>query len=312
MEKNRDEALLKVRSSRVCIADGYRLYTGNFKKIFRRTWVLALLYGLICGAYTSILVGEFPKMLTTVITGQMMNLKDVGPLLLTIPVLLLLTIIYTWYYSQFFTMLSQHRTQGVISAPTRFFSISTDSRILLHAVVCMVFCLLMDIGIYIIIGGLMVLASLKQSLVAICLCVLLILLTIVLAVPLGYPFMRYLTTRETHFWKTLKNGYGWGFRHWGMIFTVTFVTIIVCAVFLMVTTLPANLLFMANIKAHMGQMMGDPLGMPDYISKLTFVVFSLACFIQAYIIPSLLFPAYYVAGSIEAQEKERKIINEKS
>ena len=48
MEKEKDDILLKVRSSRGCISAGYRLYTGHFKYIFRYSWVAALIYALFC------------------------------------------------------------------------------------------------------------------------------------------------------------------------------------------------------------------------------------------------------------------------
>ena len=35
MEKEKEDILLKDRSSRACITTGYRLYMSNFKRIFR-------------------------------------------------------------------------------------------------------------------------------------------------------------------------------------------------------------------------------------------------------------------------------------
>ena len=46
--------------------------------------------------------------------------------------------------------------------------------------------------------------------------------------------------------------------------------------------------------------------MPEYIGRLNFAVFALMGFLQAYIHLSTLFPFYYLYGSIEQQEKERK------
>ena len=55
--------------------------------------------------------------------------------------------------------------------------------------------------------------------------------------------------------------------------------------------------------------MGDPLSMPSYMGWMSFVVFTLSGFIQAYVLLAVLFPAYYMAGSIEQQEIQR---NEKT
>ena len=104
-------------------------------------------------------------------------------------------------------------------------------------------------------------------------------------------------------------GYRQGLRHWGYIFAVLFVTLIVTLMALVITTLPSIVLLTANMKAQTGTLMGDPLGMPDYMTWMSLLVFLLAGFIQCYVVLLLHFPAYYMAGSIEKQEIER---NEKT
>lgn len=46
MEKEEKDILKKIRSSRACIHDGYQLYTTNFKRIFRQTWGISILFAL--------------------------------------------------------------------------------------------------------------------------------------------------------------------------------------------------------------------------------------------------------------------------
>ena len=312
MEKDKDDALLKVRSSRVCIAAGYKLYIGNFRTIFRRTWVIALLYAILYGLYTSMIIKEYPHFFIAVTTGHLYIPDHTVLNVFAFIAPFLILIVTIWFYSQFFSMLYQHRTQGIITAPPRIFCVSTDKRILRHTIICALTCLLLNIIIFAVIIGGTTYSGIKQSLAGLSLVALLCLLFIILAVPLSYPFMHYLTTRDSHFLKVLSHDYRMGFRQWGLLFTVAIITIILSVAFLVLTSLPANILFLANFKAQTGVLMGDPLGMPAYITKLTFLVFTLASFIQAYVIPSIFFPAYYAAGSIEAQEKERQNINEKS
>jgi hypothetical protein len=59
------------------------------------------------------------------------------------------------------------------------------------------------------------------------------------------------------------------------------------------------------MQAQAGILMGDPLGMPSYMGWLAFLVFTLSGFIEAYVILSLLFPLYYMAGTIEQHEIQR-------
>lgn len=47
MEKEDKDILLKIRSSRACIRDGYRMFTENFRRIFRYTWPLAIGFAVL-------------------------------------------------------------------------------------------------------------------------------------------------------------------------------------------------------------------------------------------------------------------------
>ena len=46
MNENSELNAHRVRSIRAIIRDGYLLYTNNFKKIFRATWLIAIVYAL--------------------------------------------------------------------------------------------------------------------------------------------------------------------------------------------------------------------------------------------------------------------------
>ena len=95
------------------------------------------------------------------------------------------------------------------------------------------------------------------------------------------------------------------FHHFGLVFAVTFVVVIFLAMALLITTLPAIILAVASLSAQVGVLGGDPLGMPHYIKPLTIAVFSIAGFIQAYIMLAALLPIYYAYGSAVTQEQER-------
>jgi hypothetical protein len=90
---------------------------------------------------------------------------------------------------------------------------------------------------------------------------------------------------------------------------VVFVTTLLISIFSLFTSLPAVILTIANQAATIGYINGDPLGMPSYIGWLAVVVFLLIGFLQAYVMLSFLFPIYYMYGSIDAHESERKEFN---
>ena len=95
------------------------------------------------------------------------------------------------------------------------------------------------------------------------------------------------------------------FRHFGLMFAVTFVVVVFLLAALLITTLPAIILTIASVSAQVGVLGGDPLGMPGYMKPLTIAVFSVASFIQAYILLAALLPVYYAYGSAITQEQER-------
>lgn len=305
MENQKDNILMKVRSSRACIAEGYRLYTGNFRKIFRQTWLSAIVYGLFNGIYTSYIASEYPKMLLAMSSGQMLEGGNVIPVLIIslAPILILVSMI--WLYSHAFSMLYQHRSEGVISSPPGFLKNCIDKRSFMRTVAWGLLSLVIELIIMAISCALFFYGMSMKSITLMAAAPMTALIILLLLIPLVHPAMHYLTTRDTKLMGILGKDYSTGMRYWGKIFTVVFITVIFSSLILSITTLPAIILSVANIKAQTGVMMGDPLGMPDYIGKLTLLVFTLAGFIQAYVMLSIFFPAYYVSGSIEKQEQER-------
>ena len=78
MEKDNENILLKSRSSRACIRDGYHFYFSNFKRIFKTTWPIAIVFAVL-----SAVASAMPVLLAP-------NLTLAGGLLATVSVLLLL------------------------------------------------------------------------------------------------------------------------------------------------------------------------------------------------------------------------------
>jgi hypothetical protein len=60
MEKENEESLIKIRSARAAVAAGFRLYTGNFRRIFRSTWMFQLPFAVVSGVVEALLVIYYP------------------------------------------------------------------------------------------------------------------------------------------------------------------------------------------------------------------------------------------------------------
>ena len=63
LETEKKEIEIKLRSSQACIREGYQLYTGNFRKIFRATWWLAIGFAILQAAASALPVLLSPTLL---------------------------------------------------------------------------------------------------------------------------------------------------------------------------------------------------------------------------------------------------------
>ncbi|MBO4891164.1 MAG: hypothetical protein J5502_01025 [Prevotella sp.] len=287
MEKEKDDILMKVRSSRGCISAGYRLYTGHFKHIFRYSWVAALVYALFCSVSGALMI-MMPRLMP-----------------ITAAVLIIVECLFASYG---FSVLKQHQTFGNILRPARWFSI--DTHIFVRTIKCWLSVLLIYILVAAIMVGIIYVAikylQLYTAIGAISLGGLIILC---LLLPLAYITMRYILNDGIGFWKQFKIGYGVGMRRWGFIFIVVLVAVIVEVLLMMLLSLPAIILSMANTQSMFGVAMGDPYTLPSYMPALAAGTFLIIGFLQAYVMLSVLFPIYYMYGSIDAQEQEKQDFN---
>lgn len=287
MEKQKDDILMKERSSQACISAGYRLYTGHFKRIFRYFWVAALIYALACS-----------------IAGTFMVLRPQTTLLAVV----IVVIAEALFAAYGFAILKQHQQTGTINWPTKWFNLDT------HIFVRTLKAWLNQLVIYLVVGALIggigyVTVKYLSPYTALACIGAASLFVICLLLPLVYIVTRYILTDGIGFWRQLSVGYPVGMRHWGFIFIVVFIATLIVLAISTFTALPASVLSLANMQATKSIMMGDPNGMPSYIGWLAAATYLLIGFIQAYVQLSLLFPVYYMYGSIDAQEQAKQDFN---
>ena len=287
MEKEKDDILLKVRSSRGCISAGYRLYTGHFKHIFRYSWLAALIFALFCSVSGALMI-MMPRLIP-----------------ITAAVLLIMECLFASYG---YSVLKQHQTLGSILRPAKWFSI--DTHIFVRTIKCWLCVLVIYMIASVLIVGLGFVAFKYLALYTAIGCTALVTLVILcLLLPLAYITMRYILNDGMGFWKQFKIGYGVGMRRWGFIFIVVLVACIVELLLMMLLSLPATILSMANTQSMFGVAMGDPYALPSYMPALAAGTFLIIGFLQAYVMLSVLFPIYYMYGSIDAQEQEKQDFN---
>ncbi len=62
MEKEQENILMKIRSSRACLGDGYQLFSANFRVVFRRTWPVALVFAVLAAVASALPVLVSPAL----------------------------------------------------------------------------------------------------------------------------------------------------------------------------------------------------------------------------------------------------------
>ena len=322
MEKIHDLTLMKARSYRSVLTDGYRLYNENFRKLFKASWILAIVYALCCGAFGTLTAIKIPELslalmqqlttmhgfiLDTVKAYALVFFAIIGLLILAIAALSLAS-------ATILNKLKEHKDTGTITTPPYW--LTTSPAMMgrsLKGVFLTIFVLIIPLLLFI---GMVAIAQsvspqaiqshLTTLIVAFCIvCIILCIFTL----PLMYVLMKYIMEAPCKYWKTLSENYGCGMRHWGSLFLVFFLSSLFVQLIGLVVMLPSHILNYANQQAHQGLLIGDPLGMPSYMATLTFATFTLCSFIEFYVSQVTLVHNYYIYGSIETKEYEKNTLH---
>lgn len=327
MEKETELKLLHPRSMAAVIRDGYRLYMSSFKKLFHSSWIVAIVYAIAFALMMGNLVNNVvPIQASVKLFGPNIvadNPEVASTSLLTICTMLFFALAAILLAAQGFRAFNEHKETETISRPKHWYG-----RFCLRQFVKMLpvafWMAVLSVIVYALFAAVVyaifslgVVGNIWKSIASICLLGLLAIIVVALLVPLAYTVMRALLGTASATSAKGENsplllppvkGYASGMRHWGLLFATIFVVYIFTELLTLICELPAVIMAVANTEAYTGLALGDPLGMPDNIVPLTYAIFILAGFIQAYVHLSTLFPMYYAYGSIEQQNIERQKI----
>ena len=321
MKKQDDLLLLKARGYRSVLATGFQLYTSYFRRFFKASWQMAILYALSCGALGTLTAIKLPEISTGIsqqmITYQAVSMESLQSYsIIALEILLLMFLVLATLSlasAPILSKLKEHKETGAITTPPHWFSASPHlmgrslKGVFLTALVLLIpFCLFIGLMVLVeVLSPHFVISHLLTTMAAFVIATVFIAM---LSLPLYHVLMKYLMEAPCGYWKTLGRSYASGLRHWGLMFLVFFVSMLLIQLVGFVVLLPSHILSFANQQAHQGLLFGDPLGMPSYITTLTFITVTLCCFIQFYVSQVLLVHNYYIYGSIEAREQERNNI----
>lgn len=288
MEQEEKIILQKARSYRGILSAGTHLYISNFRRFFKASWLTALIYAFINAALGTLTAIKVPELIVVILqqlqryNGVFIESLQSYLVILAECIALILAAVIAAALAQttIFALLKEHGETGNVPVPGSWWKPSTS----------------------------MMGRTLKGVLLTLLITIplLVLVLTAPFALPLWYVLFKYIMEPSTGYWATLRKGYGRGMGHWGSLFLVIFLTTLFILLAGMIVMLPAHILYLANYRAQMGVLIGDPLGMPSYMLPMTFITFVLCSFLYFYICLPMLFNGYYAYGSIEAKELEHE------
>ena len=318
MEKQDDLTLMKPRGYRRVLMAGFRLYTGNFRRLFKASWQMALLYALSCGALGTLTAIKIPELslalqqqLATMQGFLLDTLREYYLTLISIPALMVVAIATLALASApILSKLKEHRETGAITTPPHW--LTASPHLMGRSLKGVFFTELIMVIPFVIFVALVLLADMmkpqfvvRHMVTTLSALMLYTFVVVLFYLPLYHVLIKYVMEAPCGYWRTLGRNYSVGLRHWGLLFLVFFISGLLVSLIMLIVTMPANILSFANQQAHQGMLMGDPLNMPSYMVLLTFTTTALCSFIQFYVSQVMLVHNYYVYGSIETREKER-------
>ncbi len=284
-----DSELFKNRSVGSCLNDAFDLFRTNFRTLFRRLWLPAVVLAVLLAA--TMLAGlQFPADLqsntmaaTTIMT--LLYLLDLGG--------------YIWFFSTIISLLNGKSMKVNLPRMSRLVLLVIGLLVLVAIVFIVAFT-----------GNMVsVMNPEKAQSAGVKLFVGMLAFGIVLFVaslPLYFSAMKYAIETEQKLWSVFKKPYVMGLHHWGYIFLTGLLTSIIDTVISLVVCLPLYVILFCYYANSNGMSFGDPSGLSTGFAILAFVTATVCVFVGLFVKPWEVFSFYYAYGSIEEKEKGRK------
>lgn len=287
MNNLKQESLNKSRSYTACISASHRMLFDNIRTIFKHTWLYALLLALSMSMMSMFYI-------KALIGGGYSSSSFI-----CLVVSLLLVVCFQVGYTS--------RVLMLLNCQTMIWNVKRYLRlILLYLCVSFAVSAIQWILMYLVIGGTTSVPSDKMPVTMLLIACSSLFFACVL-LPYVYVFMKYMMEPESKLSKLLFKVYKTGLRYWGFIFITLLLAFLCVAVCMFFVSIPMLVITMANTLSVMGvSYLGDFSGLPSYFDFLQYMIVAVSSFICLYINIFIIFVFYFMYGSIETREKERK------
>ncbi|MBR1687051.1 MAG: hypothetical protein IJ710_00765 [Prevotella sp.] len=305
MGKQNEYTLMKARSAQSVLAAGFRLYNDHFSKFFKASWLMTLLYAAVFSAAGTLAAIQTPALIARLMTTSPSAEQQAAVLThlaLLWGLFMVGAIVETLTYATIVNKLDEHSQTDTIATPASWWRIErrmmmrTLKGALSTAVILFVFGFIWGF-----VDGILP----SQSVVALTVRCIVVGALILLSIPLPYVLMRYLLNGSLSYWPAFRHSYSTGLRHLGLSLTVWLGALLTVFLLGLIAALPAMLLGFTNWEAQNGVLIGDPLGMPSYITHLTASTTFFTGILLVYLRIPLLCVNYYLYGSIEKRERQK-------
>ncbi len=102
MQKKNVERLMKERSARASLAAGFRFFMENLRRIFKSTWLSAVITATVCGVAATVIFISWPELMVRIYSDldhAWQYAADYRMMLITVAALTLLSLACTlWFY----------------------------------------------------------------------------------------------------------------------------------------------------------------------------------------------------------------------
>ena len=289
----------KTRSYSGCISAAFDLLCSNFATIFRKTWLFAAIYSVICGLYAFI---AFP---TTNSYGQPSSAKQIVLTFAgTVAITLCAIVVNSRTKASFLTLINGH------TAKHNFLKhIKVAFTLVAFFFVTSIIALAANMGLTHIFLTHKTSADTAGAILA-CSTLVVFLAFAIAALPFAYSMTKYLL-HEAKAKEMFGHNYHIGFRRMGFLFTTAIIVVLTMLIINIFMALPAFIATTASQVNNFGLTYGDPSGLPSYFPWLSFVTNAIVAFILTYAMFWVDFVLCYAYGTIEADQAEKAKLQKK-
>ena len=223
MEKKNDLQIFRLRTTGAAIADGYRLYLGNFRRLFRSSWIMAAVYAVAACVFTKVSISLAPEMaiLSYLNIDPSAALSALGMLPVWLALSSLLFLLASVAMAAYgFLVMSEHQESGIVGMPAKWYGRISWKMLGRTLAATLSIMLLYAVAQAVVIAAAWAARHFLSATAAAILLGLLQLILLAAFVPAAYCGMKYVLTPKAPLFPTLASAYPAGLRHWGALFVV--------------------------------------------------------------------------------------------